>query len=272
MGLLNDIKKDAKGNRTVIQSTEAQKLYNIFNKMFYLEKDIDKEIFFLKSVMTRGAETQERAGLHASEFIVSDSKFCVRKQVLSLLYRQLQGEQVKIGLKRIFEEGNAIHEKWQRLFIRAGYSEPLQLDVTKTNKFYKINYTPDIICKIPEFYDGNMVGELKSVNTFQFSKMIKHPSASKQLQWYMYLTGIHKGFVLSEDKNTQEFKVESYDYDEELVKGYIKRAEEVKYYHDLFLSTGRMVKKPNAVLRGDLKRCENCQLQHVCKTGKGERL
>ena len=44
-------------------------------------------------------------------------------QVLSLIYRQLQGEQLPVGLMRIFEEGNAIHEKWQRLFIRAGYSK-----------------------------------------------------------------------------------------------------------------------------------------------------
>ena len=96
--------------------------------------------------------------------------------------------------------------------------------VTQFDKRFRISFTPDIICEIPEFYDGQMVGELKSVNTYSFQKMTRHPSAWKQLQWYMYLTGIHKGFVLSEDKNTQDFKIEVYDFDED------KRAGEVVKY------------------------------------------
>ena len=40
---------------------------------------------------------------------------------------------------------------------------------------------------IPDFFDGKMIGELKSVNTHQFRKMTRHPSAWKQCQWYMRL-------------------------------------------------------------------------------------
>lgn len=191
--LLDDIKREATGNRTKIQSSEATELEGILNRLFFLDKNIKEETRFVKMVMTRGAETQERVGLHASALIKGEKEFCLRQQVLSLLYRQLQGEQLPVGLMRIFEEGNAIHEKWQRLLIRGGYASADDLDVTQFNKEYSISFTPDIICCIPEFYDGMMVGELKSVNTYQFQKMTKHPSAWKQLQWYMYLTGIHKG-------------------------------------------------------------------------------
>ena len=118
MGLLDEIKKNATQTGTKIQTSEAAQLEKILNKMFYLEKNIDEEVAFVKQVMTRGLENQERVGLHASAIIVSDKQFCTRQQVLSLLYKQLQGEQIPIGLKRIFEEGNAIHEKWQRMFIR----------------------------------------------------------------------------------------------------------------------------------------------------------
>ena len=120
MGLLDQIKQEADKSGTKIQSTEEQQMEAKLNKLFYLEKDVEQETEFLRMVMTRGQETQERKGLHASAIIVSEDKFCIRQQLLSLFYKQKQGEQVPIGLKRIFSEGDAIHEKWQRLFIRGG--------------------------------------------------------------------------------------------------------------------------------------------------------
>ena len=274
MGLIDDIKKDARGNRTKIQSSEATELEKILNNTFFLEKDIDKEAEFVKHVMTRGAETQERVGLHASALIKGEKDFCLREQVLSLLYRQLQGEQLSVGLKRIFEQGNAIHEKWQRMFIRAGYSEPDDLDVTQFNKKYRISFTPDIICRIPEFYDGEMIGELKSVNTYQFQKMARHPSAWKQCQWYMFLTGIHKGFVLSEDKNTQDIKVEVYDFDPSVVAPFVDRAEEIKYRYNKVIKEHKMVKRPSNATSQDCKRCETCAMRNACWNinGGGERI
>lgn len=274
MGLIDDIKKEAKGNRTIIQSSEAQELSKILNNLFYLDKDIEEESKFVKQVMTRGAETQERIGLHASALITGDKDFCVRQQVLSLIYRQLQGEQINVGLMRIFEQGNAIHEKWQRMFIRAGYSKANDLDVTQFNKKFKISFTPDIICEIPEFYDGKMVGEIKSVNTFQFQRMTRHPSAWKQCQWYMYLTGIHKGFVLSEDKNTQEFKIEVYDFDQSIVDPFIDRAEEIKYYYKRVMTEHKMVKRPTDAKKPDCKRCQSCPMRNACWNinGGGKRI
>ena len=264
MGLINDIKKEATGNNTKIQSSEARELDIILNKLFYLPKNIEEEAAFVKQVMTRGLESQERVGLHASALIKGDKDFCLRQQVLSLMYRQLQGEQLPVGLMKIFEEGNAIHEKWQRLFIRGGYSKASDLDVTQFNKQYRISFTPDIICRIPEFYDGKMIGELKSVNTHQFRKMARHPSAWKQLQWYMYLSGIHKGFVLSEDKNTQETKIEIYDYDVNVVSQFIDRAEEIKFRYKKAMKEHKMVKRPEDATSPDCKRCKQCALVNAC--------
>ena len=264
MGLIDNIKAEAKGNRTIIQSSDAQALSKILNNIFYLNKNIDEETKFIRQVMTRGAETQERIGLHASALITGDKDFCVRQQVLSLIYRQLQGEQLPVGLVRIFEQGNAIHEKWQRMFIRAGYSKAEDLDVTQFNKKFRISFTPDIICQIPEFYDGKMIGEIKSVNTYQFQKMTRHPSAWKQLQWYMYLTGIHKGFVLSEDKNNQDFKLEVYDFDQSIVDPFIDRAEQVKYYYKRVMTEKKMVKRPKDANSPECKRCTNCAMKNAC--------
>lgn len=265
MGIVDSIKKEAKGNRTALQSTEASELSKIFNAMFFLPKNIAEETLFVQQVMTRGLKQQERVGLHASALIVGEKEYCVRAQVLSLLYKQLQGEQISAGLKRIFEEGNAIHEKWQRMFIRAGYSKAKHLDVSRYNEEYMISYTPDILCKIVQFYDGVMVGEIKSVNTFQFQKMVSHPSAKKQLQWYMHLTKVHKGFVLCEDKNTQEFRPELYDYDRDIVATPIERAEEIVYYYGIAISdTPKMVKRPTDAKSPACKRCEKCNMRNAC--------
>lgn len=272
MGLISDIKKSALGNNTKIQSSEAAKLEKILNATFYLDKNINEEAKFVKQVMTRGQESQERVGLHASSLIVGDKDFCVRQQVLSLIYKQLQGEQINVGLMRIFEQGNAIHEKWQRLFIRAGYSKASDLDVTQFNNAYKISFTPDIICSIPEFYDGKMIGEIKSVNTFQFQRMVKHPSAWKQCQWYMYLTGIHKGFVLSEDKNTQDFKIEVYDYDPSIVAPFIDRAEAIKYYYNKLMKQHKMVQRPDGAKSSDCKRCKDCPMRLSCWNLEGGKI
>jgi hypothetical protein len=172
---------------------------------------------------------------------------------------------------RIFEEGNAIHEKWQRLFIRAGYSNHKYLDVTQFSEDYRISFTPDIICKIPEFYDGKMIGELKSVNTYQFKKMIRHPSAYKQLQWYMFLSGIRKGFVLADDKNTQDFKVEVYDYDPTIVAPFIDRAEQIKYYYNKVIKEHKMVGRPTDATNSACKRCIDCPMKDACwNIGKGK--
>lgn len=272
MGLISDIKKSALDNNTKIQSSEAAKLEKILNATFYLDKNINEEAKFVKQVMTRGQESQERVGLHASSLIVGDKDFCVRQQVLSLIYKQLQGEQINVGLMRIFEQGNAIHEKWQRLFIRAGYSKASDLDVTQFNDAYKISFTPDIICSIPEFYDGKMIGEIKSVNTFQFQRMVKHPSAWKQCQWYMYLTGIHKGFVLSEDKNTQDFKIEVYDYDPSIVAPFIDRAEAIKYYYNKLMKQHKMVQRPDGAKSSDCKRCKDCPMRLSCWNLEGGKI
>lgn len=284
MGLVDNIKKQAQGNKTKIQSTEASQLEKIFNNMFYLPKNIEEETKFVKQVMTRGLESQERVGLHASAMLVSEKEFCLRAQVLSLIYKQLQGQQVSVGLMRIFEEGNSIHEKWQRLLIRAGYGKAKNMDYTRMCDEYKLSYTPDIECLIPEFFEGKMIGEIKSVNTFQFQRMTKHPSAWKQCQWYMHLcikkakennswNGIDytKGFVLNEDKNTQDFKIEVYDYEPTLVEPFAERAESIMYHYDRVFEEKKMVARPKDAKEPTCKRCKECFMREACwNIGKGK--
>ena len=284
MSIVNDIKKEAQKHRTVIQSSDGMKLSGILNRAFYAEKNLDKEVDFVKQLMTRGLESTERVGLHASAMLTGEKDFCLRMQVLSLIYKQLQGEQISVNLLRIFEEGNAIHEKWQRLLIRAGYGKAKDMDFTRFDDDYILSYTPDIDCLIPEFFEGRMIGEIKSVNTYQFQKMTKHPSAWKQCQWYMHLCikylkkkgtwngkDYTKGFVLSEDKNTQDFKLEVYDYDPTLVEPFASRADSIVYHHERVYEEHKMVARPKDATSPTCKRCKECFMREACwGIGKGK--
>lgn len=279
MGILSQIKADVQKTGGKIQTSEASQLEAILNKTFYLEKDIDEEVKFVKQVMTRGLETQERTGLHASSIISAHGKYCERQMVLSLHYKQLQGEQVNIGLKKIFEEGNAIHEKWQRLFIRAGYAKACTLDKTRFDDDYMLSYTPDIVCRIPEFFEGVMVCEIKSVNTFMFKKMTSHAEARKQLLLYMHecikearrkkkwnKVDYTKGFVLCEDKNTQETKIFLYDYHEEIKKERktIDRLDSVREAYEISCACKKF---PDRIPDCDSYTCkcaERCPMKDAC--------
>lgn len=264
MSLSDSIKEAAINNRTTIQSTEAAEIEKVFNKLFYAPKDMKEEVRFVKQVMKRGTDSVNRVGLHASAIIVSEKEFCLRAQVLSLLYEQLQGDNVPVGLKRIFEEGNAIHEKWQRLFIRGGLGKVEDMDFTRVNDVYQMSFTPDAIITIK---DVQYVVEIKSVNTFQFKGMVSHPSGTKQLKWYMRLTDIKDGIVLCEDKNTQEFKVFMYHYDdecEELTDTYLSRLVSIQYHKDKMLTEKKAPSRHAECTSYMSKKCQKCAMRDAC--------
>ena len=267
MGLIDDIKTAAQDNGTKIQSSDAAEIEKLFNSLFYAKKNMDEEVKFVKQMFTRGGDSHERYGLHTSAIIVGEDKFCFREQVLSLLYKQAQGENVPQNLIRIFEEGNAIHEKWQRLFIRGGLGVAEDMDFSKFYDEYEVGYTPDAILTIK---GKKYVVEIKSVNTYQFQKMTSHPTASKQVQMYMHFTGIHDGIILCEDKNTQQFKVFLVKYNPEVVAPYLERLEAVKYYKQRVLEEGKMVKRCEQCTSKVSKRAIGCAMRDACwNCGKG---
>jgi len=133
----------------------------VLNKLFYCPPNPKLELEMLKHQYKQ--KQGDRYGLHASAMLASDAEFCYREQILSLFYKQLQSENTALGLKRIFEAGTSIGEKWQRLFIRGGLGEPLDMDRSHFVEKYDLSYTPDAIIEIG---GKKYVVEIKSQNTF----------------------------------------------------------------------------------------------------------
>lgn len=258
MGLIEDIKKQAFKTNTATDSSTLI-IEQTFNKLFYLDKADQKEVEFIQLLMDKNGAQKERTGLHGSAILASEAEFCYREQVLSLFYKQCQGENITVGLKRIFEEGNAIHEKWQRLFLRGGLGEPEDMDRSRFNKTYDLSYTPDAIITINGI---KFVVEIKSVNTFQFKKMTSHPSGKKQLQLYMHLTKTSNGIVLCDDKNSQDFKIFRYVYNKEEVLPYIERLEAIQVYKNNLIDNHKLVK--GLCSSSTCKRAEKCNMREAC--------
>jgi hypothetical protein len=250
----DDIKNQHRGE--IKESTEALIIEQRLNKLFYVPPNYAEEIRMLK--LQAKLKSSDRYGLHASAMLASEDKFCYREQVLSLFYKQTQGENVKIGLKRIYEEGNFIGEKWQRLFVRGGIGEPEDMDISRFVPEYDLSYTPDAIVQIHKRY----VVETKSQNTFIWKKEKGHPSGMKQLKFYLYLEQVKNGFVLVESKNDQEFKVLPAKLDESELDYVIERLERVQLYK-------RKLKKTKTMVDGicksqSCKRAEGCNMRDAC--------
>lgn len=279
MGLIKDIKTGALNAHMPIGSDIERDIQSEINKLFYLDPGPKRELAFVGQMFTRGADQAERTGLHASAIIVSDDVFCIRQQVLSLLYKQLQGEQVPVRLKRIFMAGDYIHEKYQRLFLRGGWCEPDDLDYTCYDQRYELSYTPDAIVRIQNvFGDDRCVVEIKSVNTYTFKEMQEHPSGKKQCLLYMRLTGCKHGIVLCEDKNTQDMRVFYYAWPgrggayEDQTEVFMRRLEDIQAKKRRVLGEGRIPKRHCKCSSIMSEKAKTCPMRDVCFGIRKERL
>ncbi len=191
------------------------------------------QLFYL-----RDHTDEKRAGLHASSIIKSDKEFCYRAQVLSLLFEQNQGQLLPVDLLRIFAAGQSIHEKWQNLFVKSGLAT--EIEARNFNDQYELYFTPDAVIQLNH---KKYVVEIKSMNTFAFQKANSHPEGQKQIQLYMHFLGIKRGFILAEDKNTQQFKIFNVEYDYLQVLPYLERLNEVQELKKEFLKSGDLPAK-----------------------------
>lgn len=229
------------------------------NSLFSVKRDPEKEAEFVRMLLEREGESQERVGLHASAMLSGDKEFCLRQQVLSLLYKQIQSDNIPQKLKRVFEEGNSVHQKWQRLFIAGGLGEPCDMDRHRFVKKYELSYTPDARIHI---FNEDVLVEIKSMNTYAFKKATSHPSGEKQLNFYLCFEKLKWGFVLAEDKNDQEFKVFIVKRNVEQGRKYLERLVAIKDAKKHFIESGKMPKKVCASC--DCKQAQTCNMKDAC--------
>ena len=248
---LETAQKASKGDKSLNNMIMKQK----FSKLFVLMRE--KENL-----------TEERKGLHASAIIVSDDKFCLRQQVLSLLFDMDQGEELPVKALQIFAAGESIHEKWQNMIEKCSGKQGNTIKLIKNEarsykEEFELYFTPDTLAEIDYL---PYVFEYKSMNTVAYQKAIRsinpHPSARKQIQLYMFFTGIEDGIILLEDKNTQDFSVFKVKFNYKEVLPYIDRLYDIQYAKEEYLETGDLPKR--CCKNSKDKRAIECNMHSAC--------
>lgn len=88
----------------------------------------------------------------------------------------------------------------------------------------------------------------------------------------MYLTGIHKGIVLCDDKNTQEFKVYKYEYNPSEIAPYIRRLEQIQECKERLINKHKMVARHSKCIGYNCKMAQGCPMREVCYKKSKERI
>jgi hypothetical protein len=277
--LVDDIKRQAKANAskykrdedktTLVGGTEALIIEQALNKLFYATPNYPEELRMIKMQKMQAQQQGDRYGLHCSAIIASENEFCYREQVLSLFYRQAQGENIDIHRKRVFQEGSMLGEKWQRLFVSGGIGQKENMDISRFIEKYDLSYTPDGRVTIG---GKEWVVEIKSMNMFSFNPkkgtLTCHPSGRKQLRMYMFFERIKHGFVLVENKNDQVFKVFPEIYGETFTKDdvmpYIERLEAIQAYKKDFIENKNMVTRHIKCTSATCKMANDCNMRDAC--------
>lgn len=212
---------------------------------------------------------ENRYGLHASAILASDNEFCFREQVLSLFYEMNQGEQLPIKALKVFAQGNAMHEKWYKLFKRAGIDVAIERSLFL--KKYDLSFTIDALLNL---FNEEIICDVKSQNSFAFKKSKGHPSGEKQVNFYLWAlskyTGVphRKGFVLVDSKDDQEIRIVPVKYNKEKVVPYVERLKAIQDMKKEFMESKELPKRKCA--NCDTKRASQCNMRDACfNIGKG---
>lgn len=258
---------DLKINPALMRKANREnEIREFLDSVFYAKPNYKKELQMLKYQYDN--EQEERVGLHASS--ISDGSrgkgYCAREHILSMFYHrndELKHRTYPPKLMRIFEEGKSIGTKWQRLFIRADIGEKEDMDVTRFHNEYFLYYTPDAIIEI----DGvKYVVEIKSMNNNQYTKSNGHKKGEKQLKLYLHFEGIKQGFVLMENKDTQEFKisyVELKDNDEDIAE-ILYTLDDLIYAREQTLEKNRPPARHSDCTMYGCKKAANCAMSNAC--------
>ena len=190
----------------------------IINNVRHYNKEVGGENVGLLEQLTslhlrqqyRKQERMMRNKLHPSTI-----GMCQRKIVFDMM--MVPKVEPSDRLIRIFENGHAMHDRYQKLFLEMGILEEGEMKIRKGD----ISGSVDALIKVKNFNcpDGEeMLVELKSASEYSF-KWMKENNTPKtehraQLQFYMHLSGVKKGIIMVENKDSQEIWEYPMEYDE----------------------------------------------------------
>jgi hypothetical protein len=253
---------------------EMQKMVGEISGIDYELQKIGNKMF-----INWDSQKAHRYGLHLTDITApfrGKGQFCYRQHVLGQNYLPPEsGSHLPSSTLAIFLEGWYVHMKWQKLFSLNGYA--VEIEKTRLDPIYGIHHTPDIIAKFPELTGDELwIIEIKSMQHNSYEKAAEkddpykvHPGGYKQSQLYMYLTGIRRAALLLENKNTQKFRLKSFQYDPEFVAPYVHRMNILSQLQHEYTNNNRIPKR--VCENKDTPRALTCPMRLACWSPRSER-
>lgn len=179
---------------------------------YNLQEEIDKHL-----------DSNEDTAKGRSYFYISEVGKSKRE-----IYDSFKGKKWKSDarLKRIFQNGDSVHERYFKYFAEMGILVAAEIDAVKNDLIH------GRLDAIITDKTKNYIVEIKSASQWTFQKLTA-PQKEHMLQilFYMYYTNIPQGFIIYECKDNQtlkQFYVELTENNKKIVEDTIKELTELK--------------------------------------------
>ncbi len=206
---------------------------------------------------------QEDNDRDETRFHPSGIGYCSRKITYGML--QYPSSPIDARTYRIFQNGHSMHERFESWFGEMGIQIAPELELSErspdegiSSRCKELNITgrtDSLVIIDNQLY----LVELKSANDNMFKYHLREPKDHhvQQLQLYMYLSGVHKGFMLYENKNDQTLKEFYLEYNQRLVQ---KLLAKVRYVND-HVAQGKLPEKEG---KASEWQCKYCDYRGIC--------
>lgn len=196
--------------------------------------------------------TENQKNKEQTRFYITDAGKCPRAVFFKL--KNVQREGLNARILRIFEHGEHIHRNIFNILyrLRVGVTTEIPIPAQEI-----VSGRADAILCIDK---ENYVLDIKSINSMIFRTLLEPKQDNVfQIQLYMHYFNIKKGILLYIDKDQQEMKEFTLDYDQKMVEGLLDGFYSLKDKVDKDIMPGRLPDYPKNW------QCQYCQFKQTCK-------
>jgi len=191
-------------------------------------------------------------------FYITDAGKCPR--AIFFKFKNAPRAKMDARVLRIYEHGEYLHRNILNILIRLGLVVAAEINIP--NKELVSGRADAILSINNELY----VLDIKSINSMLFRNLTAPKEENVyQIQLYLHFFNIKKGILLYIDKDQQEIKEFSVEYDPELCQRLLQEFERLKEKIDADIVPSALDDYPQNW------QCNYCQFREICDlAGRGE--
>jgi len=192
-----------------------------------------------------------------TRFYITDAGKCAR--AVFFKFKNAVKAPMDARILRIFEHGENIHRSIFNVLYRLRIGVVTEIPIPQQEI---ISGRADAILCVG---NENYVLDIKSMNSMIFRKLAEPKEENiYQIQLYMHYFNIKKGILLYIDKDRQEMKEFTVDYDEVLCNSLLDKFYALKDKVEKNIVPARLEDYPKN------SQCTYCQFKDICKMAKDE--